>query len=128
MVHSSVSHHKLTSSQPVLQQPWNLKLPLLYCWAQHYMVCNISLPSLGYLSWFCPLQSSLCSTPSSSLAGQHKKLKSQLNISAAQQQLKCRCVINIIIILNAKPSNRSSTREKIESISAKSRALYTDVY
>lgn len=66
------------------------------------MIWVRSTASLGQLSQHHPLPSS-CIPPAYSLAGQYEKLKNPwLSISTAQQQLKHRCVINIILTLNPK--------------------------
>lgn len=69
-----------------------------------YIVWDIPLASWGQLSWLCPLAAP-CAPPACSLSGQQEGLKtSRLCVSAALQQQKRQCVINIGLITNPKHS------------------------
>lgn len=56
----------------------------------------------------------------------HETLKSpQLRVSTAQQQLKCQCVINAILILNPKCSTVPANKKKINSNPAENERFFT---
>jgi len=104
----------------IIQSKWcTMQLPWFYCWAQHHMVWDIPLGSLGQLFWPCPLPAP-GAPPASSLAGQHQEQERPwLCVSTALQQLKHPPVISIVLILNPKLFTIPTARKNINSIPAK---------
>ena len=91
------------------------------------MVWDIPLVSWGQPSQLCPLPAP-CAPPASSLVGWCEEQKRPwLCVSAAQQQLKHPCVINIIFILNPKHSTIPVSRKKINFIPAKTRTAWLHI-
>lgn len=111
----------LGGQMPWLQIPPSLPLLQLYSWALCHLY-SVGYPSrqLGSAVLAVSSPSSLC-TPNRLTIGQQEGLKtSRLCVSAALQQQKHQCVINIGLITNPKHSTLWNSMKKINSIQAKS--------
>lgn len=107
-------------STPVVTFLTNFSLVLLY-------IMMSSLASLCHLFWFCSLSAS-CELLASSLTRHLEKLKSPwVSVTAAQQQLKDKCVINVIFVLNPKYNTIQAIRKKDNCIPAETRTTISSL-
>lgn len=85
------------------------------------MVWNIPLASLGQLPWYFSLPAT-CALHWQDTK-RSRNILGCMYVSTAQQELKPRCEINIILILNPKHSTTPGTRKEMSSTPVKSEQL-----
>lgn len=91
--------------------------PQFHCSAQHNVVWDIPLASVGQLSCFC-------APPVSWLAGQREKLRGPWPcVSTALQELEQQCVSSSVLILNPEHNFLSSSCYGADSVPAEIRTF-----